>query len=264
MSANGSDVDDEIQPEGMTAVFKNSTDPYYKEHGIQKFRDLLKCVDDCTHVQPPAILPPVSTSNKEADKKTVRRRLNGLNASLDSRIMFIVRCMKRGLRWAGSSGITFLSTGVEGLLPFLSETNEDGSLQHDVDLYRVLAKSGSFGTHLIKSWEIVGKPARKGCVTRYSLQSSAAGLHRLAIDHVCLIKGSMRPSTDVWPNLCVYYDTDSDELKVGKLFSNEGPPLALTLHNALKLGQPDATCYVLRRQVMPVYDNGVFVPNDLT
>ncbi len=47
VSANASDVDDEIQPEGMKAVFEDSTDPYHKEHGIRKFRDLLNCYDDC-------------------------------------------------------------------------------------------------------------------------------------------------------------------------------------------------------------------------
>ena len=65
--------------------------------------------------------------------------------------------------------------------------------------------------------------------------------------------------------MCVYYDKISDELKVGKLFSSEGPPIALTLHNALKIGNPDATCYVLRRQVMPVYDStGVLIADNLT
>ena len=47
VSANASDVDDEIQPEGMKAVFDDSTDPYHKEHGIRKFRDLLNYYDDC-------------------------------------------------------------------------------------------------------------------------------------------------------------------------------------------------------------------------
>ena len=86
VSANGSMVDDEIQPEGMKAVFENSTDPYYKEHGIRKFRDLLKCVDNCEHVQPVADFPSITTAQKRDDQRTLRQRFDALTESSDDRL----------------------------------------------------------------------------------------------------------------------------------------------------------------------------------
>ena len=88
--------------------------------------------------------------------------------------------------------------------------------------------------------------------------------YKMQVDQVNLFQSNMRPGTDLWPNLCGHYDACDGVFKASKLFEEEGPPLELTLHNALKFGKSVSTCYVLRQAVMPLYVNGVFVPNDVT
>ena len=74
--------------------------------------------------------------------------LSDLVKSKDQRAMGIVRCLKRGLKWAGSSFIEFVSGGVSRLLQFLSEMREDSNPMHDVDMYRTTKKTGTLGVRI--------------------------------------------------------------------------------------------------------------------
>lgn len=49
---------------------------------------------------------------------------------------------------------------------------------------------------------------------------------------------------------------ENGKLQVQKLWPDRGPPLNLTLHHALRMGNGEQVpCYVLRRQAMPTYDS---------
>ena len=88
-------------------------------------------------------------------------------------------------------------------------------------------------------------------------------LLKLEVDQVNVYKGTISPSTDLWPNLCATYK--NEEMTVAKLFPKKGPPLKLTLHNALRMGNEAAVnCYVLRRAAMPVIEGGEFVVDNET
>ena len=129
VSANGDDIDDHINPEGTAQVFAESTDEYYRVHGIKTFRDLLRCSDkQCGHVQQErAAIPVIAREEKNADNAVVKRRFTELKRSRDERAVLLVRVLQHGFMWAGSSFIVFISRGVTGLLEFLSETDADGN-----------------------------------------------------------------------------------------------------------------------------------------
>ena len=63
--------------------------------------------------------------------------------------------------------------------------------------------------------------------------------------------------------MCATYK--NEKMTVAKLFPKKGPPLKLTLHNALQMGNGTAVnCYVLRRAAMPVIKGGEFVVDNET
>ena len=74
----------------------------------------------------------------------------------------------------------------------------------------------------------------------------------------------MSPSTDIWGNTTAALAADGS-FRVGKLVAHAGPPVAATLRNLCRLGAGmPVECFVLRKEVMPVYDEmGEFVPNEL-
>ena len=72
VSANGDDVDNEMDPEGVRKAMEDSTDTYYRQHQIRTFRDLLRCSDgDCKHADPPLPPPEISTDNQTADSTKI-------------------------------------------------------------------------------------------------------------------------------------------------------------------------------------------------
>jgi hypothetical protein len=131
VSANGDDIDDKIRPEGLEAAMEKSKDTYFKNHKITTFRELLKCSDKtCEHVPPPAPLPVVSQESIRANAITVRKRFAELERSTDRGVMLLVKCLRAGTRWAGSSLVTFISGGVWALRLFLAERTELGEPVH--------------------------------------------------------------------------------------------------------------------------------------
>jgi hypothetical protein len=136
ISRDGGDVDDKIDPEGMSDVIENSSDSFYKDHKIQKFIDLVKFQEcDCGHVEPPAPPPTISVQDKQADEALVKTRFQKLTECTDPRAQLIVKCLAHGMLWAGSSFTVFMGGGVEALLDFLNERGENNKPAHDVDLY---------------------------------------------------------------------------------------------------------------------------------
>jgi hypothetical protein len=272
VSANGDDVDDEMRPEGVEQAMKDSTDTFYKQHSIQNFRDLLNCTDgQCAHVPPSLPLPVVSSPNQQLDAEKMQKNFLDLTSSDDERAKLLVKCLQNGMIWAGSSFIEFASKGVPALLSFLSKQTvptEPGVLPspaHDIDLYRRKADTQALGKRFVglSIWKC-GDPILKRAVQEHSLVLKSNPVVKLRIDQVNLFSSRMLPSTDIWPNLCAGYE--NGHLKIEKLWSNRGPPLELTLHNALRIGShdhPTPTCYVLRRQAMPMYDTeGRFLVDD--
>ena len=101
-------------------------------------------------------------------------------------------------------------------------------------------------------WAIIGK-SKKRSVDRFSIELVKAPKWRLELDQVNLFKGTLSPSTDMW-SLCA--SCTNGKLVVSKLYGDDGPPVEVTLHNALRYDSGNATCYVLRRAVMPTYKDG--------
>jgi hypothetical protein len=259
VSANGSSVDGEINPEGIVKAAQESSDRWYKDHNIKEFRDLLRCTGgDCTHDVPElAPVPEVAQADQVSNEKKVQDLLTDLESSEDARAQAIVKCVRHGMAWAGSSFIQFLSKGTGGLLDFLSEEEKkEGditTLLHDVDLYRTAETTQKIGVRFLKGWRHREQKQTKGSVEKFRLSLAAAPGVMLDIDQVNLAKSSINPSTDIWPNLCLQFV--DGQLQVGKLWPDRGPALEPTLHNVLRMGGGAAVpCYVLRKQAMPTYD----------
>jgi len=233
VSANGDEeIDKEIKPEGMTAAIKKLKDrcKYYNDHKVEQFRDLLKCKGgECGHVQPRPPLPPLATALLNADTDKVDERFTELEASNDIRAKFIVKCLQNHIKWAGSSFIVFMGGGVATLFEFLDEVKDDGTPAHDIDLYRKSKKTQKLGTRFagMKVWKFE-ELAKKRAVTAFRLtEKNPQGDQRpklLDLDEVNLFKGSISPSTDLWPNLCAGVD-EKGALIVENLFSNRDPRL---------------------------------------
>jgi hypothetical protein len=150
VSSNGDDVDAEINPEGTAKVFTDSKDSYYKDHNITSFRELLVCSDgECGHVQPRAQPASLSRAQRRNDEAVAQSRFEQLEQSSDERAILIVRCVKRGLKWAGSSFVVFMGGGVDRLLEFLSEQDDKGDPAHDVDMYRTSKDTPSLGKRMV-------------------------------------------------------------------------------------------------------------------
>ena len=224
---------------------------------------MLKYTDGkCDHEadnSPP--LPEVSLSDQADDVKKMKERFKELQASTDPRAKLLCKCLNNNMKWAGSSFIEFVSKGTEGLLNFLSETKQGSvTLAHDVDLYRSTDDDGKLGKRFVGTQWDCPQPKTAGAVRKFSLTLKANGQVRLDVDEVNLYRSSMLPSTDLWPHVCA--SKCNGQLQVDNLFPGKGPPLALSLHNALQIGGGIAVeCYVLRRQAMPLCDeNGVLYP----
>ena len=245
VSTNNDDVDDGIQPEGMEAAMQNSKDTYYQDHKITNFRQLLQCSDGkCGHVEPCSPPPGVPNETIRNDNATVRKRFRELEFSDDVRLMLIVKCLKAGMRWAGSSLVTFLSEGVSGLRIFLSACSDDGKLLHDVDLYREHSKIKKIGVRfLTKKWLLTSTEKCRG-VDKFELEYKASQ-SRLAIDQVNQFKTTLSPSTDIWGNLCAAFNTQTDSFQIEKFAPKKGPKLEVTINNALRVGK-EVWCGLLR------------------
>jgi hypothetical protein len=261
VSANGDEIDKEMKPEGVEEAMMKSTDPYYKDHGISCYQQLLECSDNkCGHADDHRkVIPAVPSHKKQSDLLLVKTRFTSLEESKDPRAQLIVRCLKKGFKWAGSSFVVFLSNGVEELLEFLSEM-EGGEPAHDVDLYRIDKTTTKLGVRLVsKTWDFP-KPKKARAVDKYTftLSQQAGALETgatFAVDQVNLFKSKMKPSTDLWPNLCGGYN--GSNFLVENLFQDFGVPLAVSLNHALRIGKEEnVPCYVLRREAMPKYDEG--------
>ena len=124
-------------------------------------------------------------------------------------------------------------------------------------LARCDENSQKLGARFVGRYWRIENMEKAGGVDKVTLKSKT-GNTRLDIDQVNLPKSKMQPSTDLWPNLCASYK--DGKLGVELLWPDRGPLLNFTLHNALRLNCGDAvSCCVLRRIVMPTYDdNGQF------
>lgn len=95
VSANGDDIDDEMNPEGVEAAMKKSQDPYYQDHGIRTYRQLLVCSDKkCNHVDSfVRVTPTVTVQAKQADSRLLKARFSVLGESSDPRAKLITACL---------------------------------------------------------------------------------------------------------------------------------------------------------------------------
>ena len=265
VSANSDDVDNEMNPEGLTKAMAESEDPYYRQHEITSFRDLLSCSDgSCRHAIDERVVPAIAAIDQQADTEKLANRFDELEKSSDKRAHLLVKCLKSGFKWAGSSFTEFLSKGTDALLAFLSETQydlddgEDGDavapLSHDIDLYRHDDKTKQLGARFVGgNWKIASLK-KAGGVDKVALFLKADPNTRLEIDQVNLHKSNMNPSCDLWPNLCASFNNGVFGAEL--LWPDRGPPLDVTVHNALRLNSGTAVpCYVLRRKAMPTYDD---------
>jgi hypothetical protein len=198
----------------------------------------------------------------------VDERFTELEASNDIRAKFIVKCLQNHIKWAGSSFIVFMGGGVATLFEFLDEVKDDGTPAHDIDLYRKSKKTQKLGTRFagMKVWKFE-ELAKKRAVKAFRLtEKNPQGDQRpklLDLDEVNLFKGSISPSTDLWPNLCAGVD-EKGALIVENLFSNRGPPIEHTRHNALHFGNGNVDCYVLRKAAMSTYNDVGGLEEDAT
>jgi hypothetical protein len=273
VSANGDAVDSEMDPEGCKAAMEKSADPYYQQHGISTFQDLLRCSDQTCGHGTRRVVPPLPEQQRVLDNdEKVRDRFKELEGNSDPRCQLLVKCLKAGMIWAGSSYVHFLAFGTDSLLDFLSArapAQADASpspLLHDVDLYRKSKVHPGLGKRFIgKGWSFEATKAR--AVDKCKLKHAATGLE-LDIDQVNLFKSNFQPSTDLWPNLCASIDTDGN-LTAQLLFpaASEHLPLAVTLDNALKMGdasEEKVDCYMLRAAIYPKYDSAGALINSST
>jgi hypothetical protein len=265
VSANGGAVDDQMNPEGLVKAMKESGDHYYRDHKIETFRDLLRCSSGCDHVQTSLVTPTIPSHDTEMDQILVNRRLVELEKSTDPRAVLLMKCLKNGMKWAGSSFITFLRGGVAELLQLLSERNEDGSPAHDLDLYRDSDGVQRLGIMFVgkQIWEFASK--KKGRAVTEILLTLRDGGDMLLIDQVDRFKSKFPQGTDIWGNLCLACDSsEARNHLVDSMHPGSGPPNEVSIHNALLLStHNDVPWYVLRRQIMPTYDEvGKFIADD--
>jgi hypothetical protein len=171
------------------------------------------------------------------------------------------------MKWAGSSLIKFLSGGVSALLSHLSETKaeDDETPAHDIDLY-LSKESKQLGKRFVtKAWDF--EEVSKGAVDQILLTPRAGNNSvPLLIDQVNLFKSTFLRGTDLWGNICVSTnETDMLNFCVSNMHPDSGVPLEISVHNALRLGGEDVTvpCYVLRRELMPRFDEaGNFIADE--
>lgn len=160
----------------------------------------------------------------------------------------------------------FLASGITHLLRFLSETDAHGDPLHDIDLYRTEKGGRGVGKRLIGSGWGYRKPVlKKRAVERFSLEHTTRGdgrVLRLEIDQVNMYKGSLSPAR-TYGRICVLCATER-ALRVGNLVDVGKPPLSVTLHNGLRYGTGQVVCYVLRREVFPVYKDGILISDQST
>ena len=253
VTANGSEQHDkEMRPEGVEAAIKNSKDDYYKNHEITTFTDLLRCSDGCDHKEQPQPPAEPGANEQKANEETLRMRSQELEQNNDPRAVLLVKCLREGFKWAGSSLVEFLAKGTGRLLQFLSEVNQGGELLHDLDLYRE-EKVKKLGKRFCEA--AVLTVSKRGAVDKYKMVLKGNPEVSLEVDQVNLFKkrSSMSPSTDIWGNLCLEWTNSA--LRVGQLVPDARIPLSLTLHNALRIGLEEVACYVLRQKAMPTYDD---------
>jgi hypothetical protein len=81
---------------------------------------------------------------------------------------------------------------------------------------------------------------------------------------VNLFKSTFLQGADLWGNICVTADEDDMmNLCVSNMHPDSGVPLDVSVHNALKLGQEAVPCYVLRRELMPTFNEaGEFIADE--
>jgi hypothetical protein len=164
VSANGDRIDNEINPEGLEKAMACSDDPYYKQHNITSFQDLLACSDGCDHSEDANAIPNISQNEVVSCEAKLLHRAVQLEGSTDPRAELIMKCLRAGYKWAGSALLRFISHGLEELLRFLSECNADGSPAHDLDFYRDSKDVQALGKRFVglKVWNFEKKIQKQG------------------------------------------------------------------------------------------------------
>jgi hypothetical protein len=169
-----------------------------------------------------------------------------LKQSADPRCILLVRLLKAGFKWAGSSLIVFLGQGVPALLAFVSEAGGDGAPLHDIDVYRDKNRNSTI-EDVISDW--AWEKTTKYAVDKFTLRQQDIVL---ALDHVNYSTKTFQPGTDLWANMYISMRPNGDE-QYGR-FHQLGPPVEVTLENALTAGGAEAVpCYVLRSAIHPAY-----------
>jgi hypothetical protein len=201
---------------------------------------------------------------KEEDQRTLKMRFSELENSSDPRAKLLVKCLRAGFKWAGSSLIHFLVYGTTSLLDFLSEEKDsENGLAHDIDLYRDTEQTKELGKRFVGSdWAYTHTMHR--AVKKIKLKSNNDPTMCVEIDEVSIYakESGLSPSTDIWGNLCVLHVQGC--MKAGQLV-NSFIPLSVTIHNVLQMDKDSQqpNCYVLRQKAMPTYDTkGEFEPAD--
>jgi hypothetical protein len=200
--------------------------------------------------------PTLSDLEVTAVTSKFQTKMDELNSSTDSRVRLLVRLLKHGLFWSGSSLVAYLRTGESGLIELLDK-KADGKPMHDIDLYvkdkkkKLTPKS----TLLTREWSVDVKQYKS--VDKYDISHLASGA-RLLIDQVDTVKHQWEPGTDIG-NLNVGWDEEK-KTYVMSLFHDQravkqAPTAALTVKNIMETpSDRPIDCFVFRSSVMPHYD----------
>jgi hypothetical protein len=201
-----------------------------------------------------------NTFSKRMKQLNDKRRTGQLTGQLLSALM------KAGLKWAGSSLIRFLSTNYSGLIAFLNEMDTDGTLSHDIDVYRTsrtdfrLDKNTFMNLGLADGWVCV-QNTKANAVDKLIIHYKQECVFH--IDQVNLTASKFPLGTDLWANLFCSVD-EKDEFNYGVFHEATDvnpfiPSADVSMNNVINHGGNPLQCYVLRQNVMPMYSEGKFI-----
>ena len=114
-----SDVDKLMDPEGVMEAIKQSGDPFFRDHKITSFQELVVCAEGkCEHITRQWIT--LTEQEETLDGEKFKSRCGSLEAADNPIARLVMNLLKSGYRWAGSSLIQFLGCGLDSLMVHLA------------------------------------------------------------------------------------------------------------------------------------------------
>ena len=113
------DVDKLMDPEGVMEAIKQSGDPFFRDHKITSFQELVVCAEGkCDHIV--RQWTELTAQEKTSDDEIFKARCGSLVAAENPIARLLMNLLKSGYRWAGSSLIEFLGGGLDSLIGLLA------------------------------------------------------------------------------------------------------------------------------------------------